>query len=57
MGKDNWLILCERLRSFLYEQRKHGLAMIGNTCSLIINCGGAGSYSDGSVGMDSGDKM
>lgn len=31
--------------------------MNGNTDSVIVNCGGTGSYSDGGVGMDSGDKM
>lgn len=45
------------MKSLSYEQRKHGLAMNGNTDRVIVNCGETGSYSDVSVGMDSGDKM
>jgi len=57
VGKDNWLLLCGRVRSFSYKQRKHGLAMNGNTGSVTVNCGGTGSYSDGSAGVGSGGKM
>lgn len=57
VGNDNRLLLCERVRRFSYEERKHGLAKNGNTSSVTVNCGGTDSYSDGSVGMHSGDNM
>ena len=31
--------------------------MNGNTGSVTVNCGGTGSYSDGSAGVGSGGKM